>query len=96
MIDDDKKNQGEGDKESARLYNEHAREFVAGGKVDEAARQARADVDGPDAATLAAAEARGRKPAQLSLFERLEALVGRLRTGVSRVLHGRRTHGSRP
>ncbi len=33
-------NQGEGDKASARRYNENAREFVAEGKVDKAALEA--------------------------------------------------------
>jgi hypothetical protein len=38
-------NQGEGDKLSARHYNRAAREFVAEGKVDEAAREAAEYVD---------------------------------------------------
>jgi hypothetical protein len=91
MIDDDKKNQGEGDKDSARRYNEHAREFVAGGNVPRAADEARQAVEGPEAADLKAAEAKGKKPAHLSLFERLEALVGRVRTGLSRARQSR-TH----
>ena len=33
-------NQGEGDREAARRYNEDQREFVQSGKVDEAARKA--------------------------------------------------------
>ncbi len=33
-------NQGEGDRESARQYNEDTREFVESGRVDEAARNA--------------------------------------------------------
>lgn len=39
------KNQGEGDRESAREYNERTREFVESGKVDEAARDTREDLD---------------------------------------------------
>jgi hypothetical protein len=34
-------NQGEGDRESAKRYNEDTREFVKSGKVDEAAARAR-------------------------------------------------------
>ena len=46
MTTDDKeqhsanKNQGEGDRESARHYNDATQEFVESGKVDEAAEQA--------------------------------------------------------
>jgi hypothetical protein len=41
MSSDDKpRNQGEGDRESARRYNEDTREYVESGKVDEAARKA--------------------------------------------------------
>lgn len=41
-------NQGEGDRESARRYNEATRDFVKSGKVDEAARRA-ADQDPEEA-----------------------------------------------
>ena len=37
---DKPKVQGEGDRESAKRYNEDTREFVESGKVDEAARKA--------------------------------------------------------
>lgn len=56
---DKPKVQGEGDRESAKRYNENAREFVESGKVDEAARKAgegdkeelaRAEKDGKDRA----------------------------------------------
>ena len=41
MSSDDKpRNQGEGDRESARRYNKDTREYVESGKVDEAAREA--------------------------------------------------------
>lgn len=42
-MSDTNQNQGEGDRESARRYNEHNREFVESGKVDEAARNAEPD-----------------------------------------------------
>lgn len=34
------KNQGEGDRESARRFNRNSQDFVESGKVDEAARRA--------------------------------------------------------
>lgn len=37
------KNQGEGDREAARHYDEKTREFVESGKVEEAARNAEPD-----------------------------------------------------
>lgn len=39
------KNQGEGDRASARRYNEKTREFVESGKVDKAARESGPDPD---------------------------------------------------
>jgi len=36
-------NQGEGDRESARRYNEDTEKFVKSGKVDKAARDAKED-----------------------------------------------------
>jgi hypothetical protein len=39
------KNQGEGDRDSARRYNEKTREFVESGKVDQAARESSEDID---------------------------------------------------
>ena len=53
-------NQGEGDKISAREYNEAAREFVAEGKVDKAAREAAEAVDA-DPEEAKRAEAAGRR-----------------------------------
>jgi hypothetical protein len=58
------KNQGEGDKESARKYNEATEKFAKSGKVDEAARQARRDVEGPKGAELADAERAGKSRAK--------------------------------
>jgi len=40
MKTDKDPNQGEGDKASARHYNREVREFIADGKVDDAAREA--------------------------------------------------------
>ena len=82
-------NQGEGDRASARRYDDHVREFVAEGKVDPAATQARDYVEREpgDAAKAEASAKRG--PAgrwasvdQIvakgrSVFERLRARLAR-------------------
>ena len=54
------KNQGEGDREAARRYNEDQRQFVQSGKVDAAAEQAK----GQDPAEAAAAEKAGKARAK--------------------------------
>lgn len=52
-------NQGEGDKASARRYNRRVREFVAEGKVDEAAHEAEQYVEHePDDAARAERKAK--------------------------------------
>lgn len=38
--EDNPRNQGEGDRESARRYSEHTREFIDSENVEEAAREA--------------------------------------------------------
>jgi hypothetical protein len=58
MAKEDKKVQGEGDKEADRHYRERTREFVESGRVDEAADKAR-DQD-PDEARKAEDEGRRR------------------------------------
>ena len=39
-MEDKPRNQGEGDRESAKRYNEDTQEFVESGKVEEAAKKA--------------------------------------------------------
>jgi hypothetical protein len=53
-------NQGEGDRRSAKRYNEAARKFVESGKVDEAARQAA----GQDPEEAKRSERKGRERAK--------------------------------
>lgn len=53
-------NQGEGDRESAKRYNEATRKFVESGKVDEAARKAA----GQDPAEAKKSERKGRERAK--------------------------------
>jgi hypothetical protein len=54
-----RQNQGEGDRVSARKYNEDLRSFVQSGKVDDAARRAEGYVSAhPDEAARAEREAK--------------------------------------
>lgn len=76
-------NQGEGDKLSARRYGRHVREFVAGGDVERAAREAESYVErAPGDAERAEREARrGPRPTKITLDE----LVARGHTVLDRV-----------
>jgi hypothetical protein len=80
-------NQGEGDRASARRYDEHVRDFVQDGKVESSATEARQYVDrDPEGAAKAEAEAK-RGPRSVSVdqlvakgrsfVERLRARFGR-------------------
>ena len=76
-------NQGEGDKVSARHYNRDLREFIAEGKVDDAAEDARLYVErDPDDAERAEAKAkRGPRGKGVSVDE----LIAKGKTVVDRV-----------
>lgn len=76
-------NQGEGDRMSARTYNMHAQEFVAEGKVDEAARDAAQFVESEpaEAQRAEAAARRGPRGTKVSVDE----LVGMGRSVIDRV-----------
>lgn len=76
---DPSENQGEGDRESARRYNDHVREFVVYGDPARAAREAREALEGEEAARLRAAEKIGKARARPTRIERLEGLALRLR-----------------
>jgi hypothetical protein len=83
-------NQGEGDRASAGRYQRHVHEFVAGGEVEPAARDAEQYVERApdDAARAEAAARRGPRPTKVSLDElvakghtvidRMEALARRI------------------
>jgi len=60
MSNEGNKNQGEGDREADRRYREGARQFVDEGQVKAAAKAAREAIDGPEAASLRAAEQAGK------------------------------------
>jgi hypothetical protein len=75
-------NQGEGDRVSARRYDEHVREFVAGGQVEPTARAAEQYVERtPDDAARAERKARRGPSTRVSLDE----LVAMGRTVVERI-----------
>ncbi|MBA3455391.1 MAG: hypothetical protein H0T42_20025 [Deltaproteobacteria bacterium] len=76
-------NQGEGDKVSARHYNREVRDFIADGKVDEAAREAARYVESePRDADRAERKARkGPSSSKVSVDE----LVAKGRTVIDRV-----------
>lgn len=85
-------NQGEGDRRSARHYNRNLREFIAQGKVDDAARQAASYVEAePEDARRAEAAARKgpRRHPRVSVEELVakgRTLADRARPVVRRVI----------
>jgi hypothetical protein len=54
------KNQGEGDKESAKKYNDATEKFAKSGKVEKAAKDAERALDGSERAELLKAEQVGK------------------------------------
>lgn len=54
-------NQGEGNRDAARRYNEGVENHARSGKSNDAAEQAREDVEGPEAEKLRQAEREGKK-----------------------------------
>jgi len=84
-------NQGEGDRRSARRYNNEVREFVAGGQVEPAAREAEAFVaHKPEEAARAERRARrGPRPTRISIDELVakgKTVVDRMRPVVDRAV----------
>lgn len=79
-------NQGEGDRASARRYDQHVEEYVAEGKVDPAAKTAESYVEAhPDDARAAERDAK-RGPhggAFAELIERSRAMIRRVRERMS-------------
>ena len=61
---DPARNEGEGSRSAARAYNKDTRDFVKSGRVDQAARDARDSLDGPEGADLRKAEEKGRAKAK--------------------------------
>ena len=62
MPDDRKdKNQGEGDRDSARRYNENVKRHIESGTSEQAAERAKQDIEGPEAEELSRAEREAKK-----------------------------------
>ena len=57
-------NQGEGNRDAARHYNDATEKFTKSGKVEPAAKAARDALDGPEKASLERAEKEGRAHAK--------------------------------
>jgi hypothetical protein len=60
----EQKNQGEGNREAARRYNEATRDFVKSGKVEKKAQEAKRAVEGKEGEELRKAEAEGKARAK--------------------------------
>jgi hypothetical protein len=57
-------NEGEGNKTAARRYNEATQQYIESGKVEPAAKEAEAALDGPEAEELELAEEEGKRPGE--------------------------------
>lgn len=83
-------NQGEGDRRSARRYDQHVREFIDEGKVDEAAKEAKRFVESEPAEAAAAESKAKRGPAARVSVDELVAkghsLIERVRPVVERTV----------
>jgi hypothetical protein len=76
-------NQGEGDKVSARKYNNDLRDFISTGKVDKAANDARTYVE-----TDPRGAARAERKAKRATVKPIDELVAMGRSFVERVKRG--------
>ncbi|CAN5844410.1 hypothetical protein BH11MYX3_BH11MYX3_04300 [soil metagenome] len=76
-------NQGEGDKVSAREYNRQAQDFVADGKVEEAARDAARFVDEEPGEAKRAEQRAKRGPGSTKVS--VDELIAKGRTVIDRV-----------
>jgi len=85
------RNPGEGDKVSARQYNREVREFIADGKVDEAARDAAFFVEPPPAEARARKSSHATKVSVDELVAKGRTLIDRVRPIVERVVESVRS-----
>jgi hypothetical protein len=84
MSQDKDPNQGEGDKVSGRRYDRHVREFIAEGKVPDAANEARLFVErDPDDARKA--EETAKRGPKSSRFASVDQIVARGQSVIERV-----------
>jgi hypothetical protein len=86
MSQDKDPNQGEGDKVSARRYDRHVREFIAEGKVPDAANEARLYVErDPDDAAKAERAAQRRRGPVSRRFASVDQMVAKGHSVIDRV-----------
>ncbi len=81
-------NQGEGDRASARVYNENVREFISRGKVDRAASDARDYVEHEPEDARRAEKAAKHKSRKHGSIRSVDDLIAMGRTVMDRVRHG--------
>ena len=92
MSQDKDPNQGEGDRMSGRRYDRHVREFIAEGKVPDAANEARLFVEREpdDAAKAEAAAKRGPMSARFTSVDQIvakgQSVIERVRPMVKRAV----------
>lgn len=91
MRQDKDPNQGEGDRISARRYDNNVREFIAEGKVPDAAKDARDYVDrDPEGATKAEATAKrgptGRWASVDDIVAKGQSVLDRIKPAVERAV----------
>lgn len=85
MSQDKDPNQGEGDKISGRRYDKHVREFVAEGKVPDAANEARLFVERDPDDARKAEEAAKRGPHGTSRWASVDEIVAKGHSVIERV-----------
>ena len=78
--------QGEGDRVSARKYDEDAQAFIAQGKVPQAAREARAALEADPAGAAKAERDAKHGPASTDSHLSLEELVAKGKSAVEKVV----------
>ncbi|HEU4610821.1 MAG TPA: hypothetical protein VFS15_02045 [Kofleriaceae bacterium] len=84
MSQDKDPNQGEGDRISARRYDNHVREFIGEGKVPDAAEEARLFVD-REPEDAAKAEAAGKRGPKSTRWASVDEIVTKGQSVVERV-----------
>ena len=100
MSQDKDPNQGEGDRISARRYDRKAREFVADGKVPDAANEARLFVERDPAEADRAEEAakrgpKGRRASVDEIVAKGHSVIERVKPYVTRAVENLRTRFGR-
>jgi hypothetical protein len=93
--EDENQNEGEGSRTAARRYNEDVRAFVARDHAPELGRAAAGAVDSPEGPSLRAAEAEGKRRANVSLIDRAKGLINRAINAIKRARAGHAARSAR-